>query len=80
MLAVVVRSPAGWRPARGVQDVVATSRPPPHEQAKRQRQLAETVDLSGESDELPPPSAAQENRGPQAPQAGPVRVKAEATA
>ena len=59
--------------------MVATSRPPPHEQAKRQRQLAETVDLSGESDELPPP-AAQENRGPQAPQAGPVRVKAEATA
>jgi len=63
-----------------VQGVVATARPPPHEQAKRQRQLAETVDLSGESDELPPPSAAQENRGPQAPQAGPVRVKAEATA
>ena len=80
MLAVA-RCPAGWRPARGVQGVVATSRPPPHEQAKRQRQLAETVDLSGESDELlPPPSAAQENRGPQAPQAGPVRVKAEATA
>ena len=79
MLAVA-RCPAGWRPAQGVQGVVATSRPPAHEQAKRQRQLAETVDLSGESDELPPPSAAQENRGPQAPQAGPVRVKAEATA
>ena len=49
----------------------------PHEQAKRQRQLAETVDLSGESDELLPPMRADENRGPQA---GPARVKAEATA
>ena len=49
----------------------------PHEQAKRQRQLAETVDLSGESDELLPPMRADENRGPQA---GPARVKAEVTA
>ena len=48
-----------------------------HEQVKRQRQLAETVDLSGESDELLPPMRADENRGPQA---GPARVKAEVTA
>ena len=47
------------------------------EQAKRQRQLAETVDLSGESDELLPPMRADENRGPQA---GPARVKAEVSA
>ena len=49
----------------------------PHEQAKRQRQLAETVDLSGEGDELLPPMHADENRGPQA---GPATIKAEGTA
>ena len=48
-----------------------------HEQAKRQRQLAETVDLSGEGDELLPPMRTDENRGPQA---GPARVKAEVMA
>ena len=76
---VVVRGPVtGWCPALGgVQGVVVRNAARSHEQAKRQRQLAETVDLSGESDELLPPMRADENRGPQA---GPARVKAEVTA